>query len=30
MIGEMTLFDLYRKPVKIENRIRLIEAFAGY
>ena len=30
MNGQMTLFDLVRKPYKIDKKIKLIETFAGY
>lgn len=30
MNGQMTLFDLVRNPYRIDNKIRLIETFAGY
>ena len=30
MIGQMTLFDLTRQTFSVDNKIRLIEAFAGY
>ena len=30
MVGQMTLFDLTRQAFSIDNKIRLIEAFAGY
>jgi hypothetical protein len=30
MIGQMTLFDITRQSFSIDNKIRLIETFAGY